>query len=285
VSGRSFLSGVAVGAGLVWLLDPAHGARRRAALRDRADELLGPALPLASAGLAALPGALRTRAGDIEALGAHAGRSAGGRRRVPPTAALTTAAGGVLALYGVRRGGITGRALRAAGTSILAAGLRELDARAGEDRRRALDVQRTLDVSAPPERAFAFWSDVTNFPRFMPQVRTVHDLGDGRARWTVADRDGASVAWVTAVSALVPGRLLAWASEPGSAVRQVGAVRVAPRGTGSRVAVRLCFAPQGPAGDVAVAGLLGDDPLTAIHAVFERAKAMLDEDTSRSTRP
>ena len=284
MSGRSFLGGVAVGAGLVWLLDPVQGERRRSVLRRRAEALLGGPAPAGPGRLAPPSRPLRTRAGDIAELGAHAARRESGRR-LPPAAALTTAAGGALALYGFTRRGITGRAFRAAGSSMVAAGLREIDARTGVERRRAIDVQRTFDVAAPPERAFAFWSDVTNFPRFMPQVRDVQDLGDGRARWTVAAADGATIAWITAISTLVPERLLAWASEPGSAVRQVGAVRVAPEGTGSRIAVRLCYAPQGPAGEAAVAGLLGDDPPGAIHHVFERAKALLDDPTSRSTRP
>ena len=283
--GRSFLSGVAVGAGLAWLLDPERGAPRRAALRRRIDGLLAPATHGAAALRPAGPG-LRTRAGDIAELGAHASRRSPPGRRLPPTAALTSAAGGAIALYGLARGGITGRAMRAAGTSMLAAGLREIDARAGVERRRAVDVQRTIDVVAPPERAYAFWSDVTNFPRFMPALQSVRDLGDGRSRWTVADREGATVAWVTAVSALVPGRLVAWASESGSAVRQAGAVRVSPNGSGSRIAVRLCYAPQGPAGEAALAGLLGDDPLASIDQVFEQAKALLDhETTGRPARP
>ena len=285
MSGRSFLGGVAVGAGLVWLLDPERGEPRRAALRRRIDGLFDSAAP-GSRRLGPAAAAPRTRAGDIAELGAHASRQSTSSRRLPPTAALTSAAGGAIALYGLSRGGITGRAIRAAGTSMLAAGLREIDARAGLERRRAIDMQRTIDVEAAPDRAFAFWSDVTNFPRFMPEVQSVHDLGDGRARWTVGDAERATVAWVTAVSALVPGRLLAWASEPGSAVRQAGAVRVSPNGRGSRIAVRLCYAPQGPAGEAALAGLLGEDPLATINQVFERAKALLDhESIGRPARP
>ena len=284
MSGRSFLGGVAVGAGLTWMLDPERGAARRAELRRRVDGLFGTSpAPLAPIGAGA---GVRTRSGDIAELGAHAYRVTAAGRRLAPKAALTTAAGGAIALFGLTRRGLTGRAMRAAGTSMVAAGLRGIEARAGIERRRAFDVQRTIDVGAPPDRAFAFWGDLGNFPRLMPDVRSVHELGGGRSRWTVDTGHGGTLAWVTALSALVPGRLVAWASEPGSAVRHAGAVRVSPRGSGSRIAVRLCYAPEGPAGEAAVAALLGSDPLASINKVFERAKALLDhETTGRPARP
>ena len=266
MSRRSFFSGVAVGAGLMWLLDRERDRVRSAGRGGR--------------------GSLRTRAGDIAGLGAHASRRPASGRGMVPGAAFTSAAGGALALYGLTRRGVTGRAMRAAGTSLLAAGLGKIEAGTGIERRRAIDVQQTIDVAAPPDRAFAFWSDVANFPRFMPAVQSVRDLGDGRSRWAVEASGGTSVGWITAVSALVPGRLVAWASEPGSAVSQVGAVRVSPHGGGSRIAVRLCYAPQGPAGDAAITALLGTDPLESIQRVFGRAKALLDQETTgRDARP
>src|SRR5205823_1960572 len=42
--------------------------------------------------------------------------------------------------------------------------------------RRAIDVQKTINIAAPVEQVFEFWSHYENFPRFMSHLADVRDL-------------------------------------------------------------------------------------------------------------
>src|SRR5438874_1134773 len=55
-------------------------------------------------------------------------------------------------------------------------------------------VQKTINVDAPVEEVFAFWTDYQNFPRFMHNVREIHVLEDV-SHWVVAGPAGVPVEW------------------------------------------------------------------------------------------
>src|SRR5438552_2177895 len=48
-------------------------------------------------------------------------------------------------------------------------------------RRRAVDVQKTINIAAPVEEVYDFWTNFENFPRFMSHLQEVRDLGNGRS--------------------------------------------------------------------------------------------------------
>ena len=155
MSAKHFLGGAALGAGLVYVLDS------------------GGSKPATRYG---------ARLGDIEGLeAANLGRS----RTPADVGGLARAAGTALAAYGLLRRGRKGAWLRTLGLGIAAsAPRRSAPSPMLGERRRTVDIQKSVHVEAPIDRVYAFWSTYDNFPLFMTNVRQVQDLGgDGRAGW------------------------------------------------------------------------------------------------------
>lgn len=200
--------------------------------------------------------------------------------RTPAARLLMGMAGGALTLYGARRRGIVGTAVGTAGLGMLARGLTnaEIKSLAGVGGAgHAIDIQKTIHIAAPVEQVFEFWTHYANFPRFMPHVREVRDLGEGRSRWVVAGPVGAPIEWDAVITKLVPNQVLAWQSEPGSPVENAGVIHFEPDSHGAtRVSIKLTYNP--PAGVIghAVAALLGADPKHEMDQDLVRLKALLE---------
>lgn len=282
---KQFFTGVAVGAGLMYLFDPHHGMARRERVRRRLDRVradLGEGGVFDGGHLTRWldDGAVRLRRDDIAGLDSHVLRSGlPGPSRVKASSAVVSAAGGALAVYGLTRRGRIAAAMRTLGTTILAAGLKDLDATpAGflRERRKAVEAQRSVDIAVSPALAYQFWRNCENVPLFLSHVTEVADLGAGLSRWKVDGRAGGPVHWTAAVTEDIPDRLLAWHSEPGSPVQQSATVRFAPAGRGTRVDVRVRYQPPAGAVGRAVADLLGADPDRRLAQDLSRVKALLE---------
>ena len=124
-----------------------------------------------------------------------------------------------------------------------------------------IDISRSIEINAPVERVFQAFSDFQNFPRFMHNVREVRETSKERLHWTVAGPLGATVEWDAAVTEFVPNQVIAWRSEPGSQVEQMGNLyfRENPDGT-TRVDCRLSYNPPGGGLGHALASLFGANP-------------------------
>lgn len=70
------------------------------------------------------------------------------------------------------------------------------------------NVLRSIVVQAPPERAYAIWSDFAGFPRFMGPVVRVQVDGR-RLHWRAVFADRA-VEWEAQIVELTPPRRVAW---------------------------------------------------------------------------
>jgi uncharacterized membrane protein len=149
------------------------------------------------------------------------------------------------------------------------------------DRRRAVDIQKTLHIDAPLEQVYAFWSNYENFPLFMSHVREVEDLGAGRSRWRVSGPGGVPIEWNAVLTQQGPNDVIAWRSEPGSTLENAGIIRFASTGRGTRVDLRFCYHPPAGGAGQAVAELLGSDPRNKLNEDLGRMKALL-EATHRS---
>ena len=149
------------------------------------------------------------------------------------------------------------------------------------DRRRAVDIQKTLYIDAPVDQVYAFWSNYENFPLFMSHVREVEDLGSGRSHWRVSGPGGVPIEWYAQLTQESPNEVIAWRSESGSMLENAGDHPLHSRGKGTRVDLRFCYLPPAGGAGQAVAELLGSDPRTKLNEDLGRMKALL-EATTRS---
>src|SRR5262249_45136416 len=130
----------------------------------------------------------------------------------------------------------------------------------GRDRS-PIKVQKTINIHAPVEEVFGFWTDYQNFPRFMSNVREARPTGEGRSHWIVAGPGGLPVEWTAEVTRMIPNRLLEWKCAPGSTIRHCGLIHFEPVHEGStRIHIELSYLPLGGAVGHALARLFGSDP-------------------------
>jgi uncharacterized membrane protein len=270
------------------LLDPERGNLRREQLARRLRPLIGEARRALEESVPAgsKPALSRygSRMGDVSGLEA-ATLSGSSFPAADGLASLWRIAGTVLTIMGLVRRGAVGTMLRTLGTSMVVGGagrqaLTGVGLPAG-DRRRAVDIQKTLYIEAPIDQVYAFWSNYENFPLFMSHVREVEDLGNGRSRWSVSGPGGVPIEWNASLTQQVPNEVIAWRSEGGSMLDNAGVIRFTPSGPGTRVDLRFCYHPPAGGAGQAVIELLGSDPRTKLNQDLGRMKALL-EATTRS---
>jgi uncharacterized membrane protein len=199
-----------------------------------------------------------------------------------PGPRLLVAAGGVLlAGYGVTRRAPLSIAAALGGLVLFARAASNLPLKrltgigAG---RRAIDLAKDLRVDAPVPEVFAYFRAFENFPRFMAHVKRVQPLDDGRWRWRVEGPLGFEVEWIAELSALVPDRMLAWRSIPGSPLGTAGVVRFAEHEQGgTRVTIRMQYNPPAGALGHAFARLLGVDAKRELDEDLVRFKSLVEE--------
>jgi uncharacterized membrane protein len=198
----------------------------------------------------------------------------------PTTRLLAGAVGGALFAYGLTERfpiacvlGTVGLGLMARAATNLELG-RLLGVAGG---RRAVRVQKTFTINAPPDRVFRFWADYGNFPRFMAHLKEVRNLGGGRSHWVAVGPAGWPVTWNAVVTRFVPNEILAWQSEPGSVIANAGVVRFEPAAGGAtRVDIRLTYNPPAGALGHFAATLFGADPKSAMDEDLVRLKSLLE---------
>ena len=286
---KTFVGGLTIGAGLAYLLDPERGHVRREQLSRRLGPWLGEARKAFITGAETREaGVLHygSRVGDLQGLaGATLTPDRLGRSPTESIASALRTAGAILALYGMLRRGAWGGLLRTIGTGMVvsSAGPTSLlgSALPGVDRRRAVDIQKTLQIDAPLEQVYAFWSNYENFPLFMSHVREVEDLGNGRSHWSVSGPGGVPIEWNATLTQQTPNEVIAWRSEAGSMLENAGIIRFTADGGGTRVDLRFCYLPPAGGAGQAVAELLGSDPRAKLNEDLGRMKALL-EGTTRS---
>ena len=198
----------------------------------------------------------------------------------PLTRTLVGLTGGSMGIYGAIRRDWIGATLGLLGLGLATRGITNLSASrlvgvgAG---RRAVDVQKTINIDAPLDGVFGFFSHYENFPRFMANVREVRDYGTGYSHWTVAGPAGISVEWDAELTDFVPHECIAWQSVEGSTVDNAGRIQFHenPDGT-TRVDIRLSYNPPGGALGHLVAKLFGADPKSEMDADLARLKTALE---------
>lgn len=198
----------------------------------------------------------------------------------PTTRLVASAAGGALAIYGARRRGVLGSAASTAGLGILTRALTNF--KTGrllglDEDRKVIEIQKTINIDAPVDRVFTYWSHPENFPDFMTHVLEVRRIGDGLYRWTVGGPAGLRVQWDAGISDLDFNKRLAWKSLPGAVVGQAGVTQFSSNPDGSTcVDIKMSYNP--PAGVLGhlIAQLFGVDPKQEMDDDLMRMKSFIE---------
>jgi uncharacterized membrane protein len=192
---------------------------------------------------------------------------------------LVGATGAALILHALRSRNPLGLLAAGAGSALLLRSVlnepmrRVTGAGAG---RRAVDVQKSIDVHAPVEQVFETLSHYENFPQFMSNVREVRVREDGSSHWKVAGPAGQPVEWDAVTTQLVPNELMAWKTMPGSAVEHAGLIRFERVDDGTRLDVKMSYNPPGGTLGHTIARLFGADPKSELDEDLLRLKTYLE---------
>lgn len=259
--------------------------------------LRGPILESEKAGLVAAVQGVRGVRGVADHLTAHReseGISAlqgGARRRRrasqlvqtnwPP--AMRLAAGGLGGLMMVRclRGaGPASPVLGALGFGLLLRSATNLETKRMlgiSPGRRGIDITKSITIDRPVEEVFELLAEPTNYPRFSDVIRSTEKVGERRYRKTVAGPGGVTATLEESLTRVEPNELVAWRSEPNSAVAYAGFARFMAVDDGrTSVAVHATYNPPLGILSHSAAMLAGYDLKSQMDDLLLRAKAYLE---------
>lgn len=111
-------------------------------------------------------------------------------------------------------------------------------------------VGRTVTIGKPAQELYSFWRKFERFPEFMDNVREIRRIDDTRSEWVIEAPMGATVSVKTRIVEDIPGKTIAWVSEPDSQIEHEGRVEFAPAPPGRGTYVRLLLRYTPPAGEV-----------------------------------
>jgi uncharacterized membrane protein len=196
----------------------------------------------------------------------------------PAARTLAGTTGGLLLLNALQKRGLFSVFMALAGGALLLRSSTNIPLRqlAGMSGRRAVDVHKTIHVSASVEQVFDALAHYENFPQFMTNVREVRVREDGSSHWIVAGPGGISVEWDAVTTRMEPNRLLAWRTLPSSIVQHAGLIHFQPADGGTRVDIQMSYNPPAGALGHAVAQIFRSDAKTELDEDLMRLKVFLE---------
>ena len=123
----------------------------------------------------------------------------------------------------------------------------------------AQQVHESIEVQAPLQDVFSYWSNFENFPSFMSNVEEVRMTGQDTSHWKVQGPLGKTVQFDAKTTEMDPGRGIGWNTVDGD-VSTSGEARfeeVAPGRTRVEVTMNYSDPPGGAIGE-AVANVLSN---------------------------
>jgi uncharacterized membrane protein len=103
-------------------------------------------------------------------------------------------------------------------------------------------IEKSIEVDVPVRTVYDQWTQFESFPRFMAGVESVRQLDDTHLHWK-AEIAGVSREWDAEIVDQTPDERVTWRSTDGTT--NAGTVSFAAADAGTRVTLRLEFAPEG----------------------------------------
>ncbi|XXY49310.1 SRPBCC family protein [Sorangium sp. So ce269] len=239
------------------------------------------------------------------------------RRKVnvaSPERALSALGGGALLFHGLRKRGAGGLALVALGGALVARGAtgrchvygllgvdtarreaaRPLFARGAakpaalaSGARGAIRVQRSVTIGRPREEVYSFLRDLSNLPRFMEQLKEVHELGAGRYRFFIAGAFGRLVEREVALVEDIANSRIAWRETARDRGACAGEVTLATSSFGRGTEVKVVLDVDPPSGLLGrvVTALRGGGPRAALRGDLRRLRQLLETGETATATP
>ncbi len=142
--------------------------------------------------------------------------------------------------------------------------------------RREDTVEESVTINRPARQLYDFWRDFTNLPQFMDNIKSVQKLDERRSHWVIKAPAGTSVEFDSRVTEDVPGRLIAWESEPGASVPNRGRVEFIESGGGTTVRARISYEPPAGVAGKAIAKIFHREPGTQAREDLARFKRVME---------
>jgi uncharacterized membrane protein len=142
--------------------------------------------------------------------------------------------------------------------------------------RRAIDINKTIEIAAPADKVYEFFSTPENYMRISDMVTDVRSHGGGRftKEMTIA---GVPIHFEERFTRTQQGDLLESRSEPGSVLQYMKQMRFERIGSDhTRLHILFSYNPPGGVLTHAAATVLGFDPKTLLDDLMVRAKAFLE---------
>jgi uncharacterized membrane protein len=279
----------------MYFFDPQLGERRRATMSDQWTAFQNDMAELWSAGTEDLQNRARGFQHEVrskltgQTYSNGNGRGMNGMMNTattwsPGIRLIALGGGGVTTLYGLLRGGLTGKLVILAGLNLLSRGMfnRGLMSLFTPTAHGGISLQKDLHINAPIEEVFDFWRNYDNFPRFMSHLEEVREAGESRSHWVAKGPADMKVEWDATITQMQPNRVIAWESVPGSEVYNAGRVRFTRAGEGTHLSIQMTYSPPGGALGHAAATLFGADAKTALDEDLGKLKSLLEQGPSSS---
>jgi uncharacterized membrane protein len=137
---------------------------------------------------------------------------------------------------------------------------------------------RAAMINRPRRELYDYWSDITNLPSFMENVKSVEILESGRSQWTIAGPGGMEVELVSEITEDIPGERIAWTSSEGSDVDHEGWIEFKDNAFGRGTEVRLFISYDPPAGAIGkvVAKVMQREPRVQARRELRRFKQLME---------
>ena len=189
-----------------------------------------------------------------------------------------SAAGGAACLYALTRRNKPSAALAGLGLAAMIHASRHSEPS-------TYDAQASFVINCTPEKAYRYWRNIENLPRFMRYLESVKVTGENRSEWTAVGSLGEKLQWTAEIVEQRDKERIAWRSVAKSKIRTRGSVEfhALAKGRGTLVSVRVEYVPPGGAMGKAFAAILGKDPKFTVREDLRRFKALLESGETPTT--